>query len=442
VLPVWGIALVAAVLLVGTIVPGIRLWWPTRSDPIRRSDLGLALMTGALIAFAVLFIQVLVDLRARQDDQRRQAASDRQSLQISVGSPDLAGIDLSEAKLKRFYLGGKNLADADLAGAHLDEAVLKGAKLMRADLTKAIMPSADLTHATLTGATLDEADLTNARLYGAHLEGASLSDAQLDNAVLTDAYLSSDLAGASLRYATLDHAQFVEANLTDADLSGAWVADANFERAVLYGTNLTGTEKTLRTVKLGGAKYDRRTVWPKGFTPPGGPCKRAQCVYPVVKSDPSELKTFREKLATQLPEGWTVEPKDPDGITVFSRGGQAEFNGESLEAAPAWPAKACARAYERLLVQSTATFWHYQWIKVRFRNARAIARRYSYFSGPGDQHFAVDVYLVQRGLCYRFRATSSARVFGLYRSDFARLLKVLGVTPDVFRTAGRSRRTS
>ena len=59
-----------------TIVPGFLLWWPHHEQPIQRSDLGVALTTGAIIAFAVLVIQVLVDTRARQDDRHRQAAAD------------------------------------------------------------------------------------------------------------------------------------------------------------------------------------------------------------------------------------------------------------------------------------------------------------------------------------------------------------------------------
>ena len=110
-IPVWAIGVIAAILLVGTVVPGVHLWWPTHQDPIRRSDLGLALMTGALIAFAVLIVQVLVDVRTRQDDRHRQAAAakqsaeaEKQSLQISLETNDLSGINLKQAKLADFYL--------------------------------------------------------------------------------------------------------------------------------------------------------------------------------------------------------------------------------------------------------------------------------------------------------------------------------------------------
>ena len=67
------ILVVAAILLISTVIPGIRLFWPQRRDPVSRTDLGVALMTGALIAFAVLVLQILVEFRARKDAEARAA---------------------------------------------------------------------------------------------------------------------------------------------------------------------------------------------------------------------------------------------------------------------------------------------------------------------------------------------------------------------------------
>src|ERR687886_1143204 len=143
-LPVWAIAVVAALLVTGTIIPGIRLWWPTRTDPIRRSDLGLALTTGAMIAFAVLIVQILVESRARQEDRNRQSVAEQQNLQIAIGPTNLAGIGLKGDHMDGFYLRGKDLAGANLREAHLEQAVLVEANLRRADLTEATLPLADL----------------------------------------------------------------------------------------------------------------------------------------------------------------------------------------------------------------------------------------------------------------------------------------------------------
>ena len=49
-----------------TIVPGIYLWWPARRDRGGRSDLGAALLTGAVVSFAVFALQLVFDARLRQ----------------------------------------------------------------------------------------------------------------------------------------------------------------------------------------------------------------------------------------------------------------------------------------------------------------------------------------------------------------------------------------
>jgi len=52
-----------------------------------------------------------------------------------------------------------------------------------------------------------------------------------------------------------------QANLSEADLSGADLSEADLTGANLRGANL-------RNADLWGAKYDDKTTWPTGFTPP------------------------------------------------------------------------------------------------------------------------------------------------------------------------------
>ena len=73
------IVAVGVALLIGTIIPGVRLYWPQHSDPVSRTDLGIALMTGALIAFAILALQVLIQIRSQNDANARQTQADRQA---------------------------------------------------------------------------------------------------------------------------------------------------------------------------------------------------------------------------------------------------------------------------------------------------------------------------------------------------------------------------
>ena len=85
----------------------------------------------------------------------------------------------------------------------------------------------------------------------ANLKGTNLNGANLNGAYLAWAYLSE----ASLK----------GADLGDADLAGAGLEGADLSGANLCGTNLTRADLT--SVKLAGARYDFRTVWPEGFKP-------------------------------------------------------------------------------------------------------------------------------------------------------------------------------
>jgi hypothetical protein len=218
VLTTWMLVAVGAGILATAVVPGIWLWWPARGNASSRSDLGVALMTGTLVAFSVLIVQVLYESRASRlegdqraaqvtRDRRMQQQAERQSLALAVGlQHDLRELDLRGRDLSGFFLVRKQLQEAQLSGARLDESVLTGS------------------------------NLTGAALVGARLRQAVLDDARLVEAVLSRA----DLEGAYLRGTTLREADLSAADLRGADMEGA----------------------TLRGAALGGAKYDATTKWP------------------------------------------------------------------------------------------------------------------------------------------------------------------------------------
>ena len=100
---------------------------------------------------------------------------------------ELAGGDLSEAKLSNAYLIG-----ADLSHAHLNGADLRYTKGFHVTLRSASLIGADLSHAYLYEAVLSTANLRGANLSGSYLSGADLSGAkgltadQLDQAKFLD----------------------------------------------------------------------------------------------------------------------------------------------------------------------------------------------------------------------------------------------------------------
>ena len=131
----------------------------------RLSGLGAGLLSGAIVAFAVLYIE------ARQQER---ADRDRFAMQIGL-QPTLDGVTLAGRDLRGLVLIGRTLRNAILIGADL-----RGVVLTAADLTHASLQRADLRRADLRNAQLVDARLAGARLEGADLTGANLTMANLD----------------------------------------------------------------------------------------------------------------------------------------------------------------------------------------------------------------------------------------------------------------------
>jgi hypothetical protein len=138
---------------------------------------------GALAARRPADILAAVTVLGRRDRHHDAA---KQSVDLSF--TDLAGFNLTEAKLP-----GGNFTGARLQGTYLSGADLTGAAFQGADLTGAHLSYADLTCAVLIGANLTRADLSDANLAGAGLEGANL-----DGANLADADINAEDSGTTL----------------------------------------------------------------------------------------------------------------------------------------------------------------------------------------------------------------------------------------------------
>jgi uncharacterized protein YjbI with pentapeptide repeats len=241
------------VIILLTVAPGLYLWWPKKDDDVARSDLGIALMTGALIAVAVLGIQTSIDGKARKRDERRQIADARQNFELTLSlKSDLSGIRLDGEDLRGIHFYGKIMRRASLNRAIMNGVVLSHAVLDSASLQHTHLPEAIMDDALLRQAHLEHADLTGAILSYAKMRGAKLADAHLESATLTHAYVWY----ADLRNAHLEGASFSDAKLHGTDMTGAtWDSATGFE----------------------GALYDRFTKWPFGVKQ--RKCRRdEQCV--------------------------------------------------------------------------------------------------------------------------------------------------------------------
>jgi len=154
---------------------------------------------------------------------------------------NLAGKDLQNRDLRQEDLNGANLEGANLTAANLADAIMTKANLKEANLSRARLNGADLTGADLRLANLESAGIQNATLSQANFEGLDLKQLSLQ--------------GCTLRGTNLKNVKGIgditRADFRDADLRGAYLLGA-----IDYG----GTTAVFR-----GAKYDKRTRWPKGF---------------------------------------------------------------------------------------------------------------------------------------------------------------------------------
>ena len=186
-------------------------------------------------------------------------------------------------------LEGSNLRGLNLRGVDVQNQNLNGSDFRQADLQNANLADSDCDNCDFSGANLSNANLLaagfkKAKFLYANMRGATLSFAEFYNANLT---------GADLRGANFEAADLVNANLSQADLQGVIFNETNLSNANLEGANLTGAIK-LENAILKGIKYDSKTTWPRGFTPPGEGRMASRNL--VASGMPEELKIALSQL--------------------------------------------------------------------------------------------------------------------------------------------------
>jgi len=160
----------AAALFIASL--GMILWKGRASDEKpkpgeTRREIGKSVLTGSIVAFAVLLLQLHLDSERRADEKEEQ-------FRFSVSfAENLNGLK-PDYPLAHMYLSGKSLNGAelqnqDLVGANLQGASLRGAHLEDADLGDANLFGADMTGAHLIGATFKNADLRGANFNQAEM---------------------------------------------------------------------------------------------------------------------------------------------------------------------------------------------------------------------------------------------------------------------------------
>jgi uncharacterized protein YjbI with pentapeptide repeats len=157
-------------------------------------SLGIALISGASVAFVVLFLQIVVDdvtqaARDAAEATREEEASAEEArlreeenfkLMFSLTS-DLTGFN-PEALPERIKLSDLSFRGKTLAYSHMEDAPLDSFDFQDADLTGAQLEGATLTNANLVGADFKDAELEGANLTGAQLQSARFEHAAIESA--------------------------------------------------------------------------------------------------------------------------------------------------------------------------------------------------------------------------------------------------------------------
>jgi uncharacterized protein YjbI with pentapeptide repeats len=430
------IAVAGVLLLIGTIVPGVRLWWPQHRDPVSRSDLGVALMTGALIAFAVLAVQVLIQIRSQRDANAREDQANRAALLLQLGrSRNLSGLDLQDKNLSTAYLNKKNLSGANLEEASMTNASLQSSKLIGANLKGATLDGALLDGADLRHADLGGASLVRAKLIGANLDEAALSpDVDLSHANLSNAYARADLRHADLSDANLVGARLAPANLEGADLSGADLQFADLRGANLKGANLYYAVNLDRAKDLSLAMFDDRTRWPPKFVWPPLTGKFPSCLIPTctllrkgsaVHDFPPELTAMRERLAgaaesSKCLPGWTVVDR-PLKVEAFVPGHRASFHMQTASTEGMTPSQ-WAQSFKPENAEH---------IPAITADGPAYALRFMHVE-RGLRQEEVHVWFVRGQRGFHLWGSASPALFSMYERDFIRLFGAMGVEGNLF----------
>jgi uncharacterized protein YjbI with pentapeptide repeats len=202
------------------LIAGLWLWLPQQRDANQRANLGQGLLSGAVVAAALAFVQYALDQQAAHSQAKAAKRERLQSLRLSTElSPDLTGVTLARQDLRHFFLVGKRLRQANLSGADL------------------------------RNANLATTNLSGANLQHAHLAGALLRQADLDGAYLTRANMRhADLEQASLRYAVLREANLAGGRAIGARMLGADLRTQRSRRACLMAPTFAELFSTTRTL--------------------------------------------------------------------------------------------------------------------------------------------------------------------------------------------------
>ena len=266
------------------------------------SDLSKADLRGAVLRRVNLENAILEDADIRGgfvlvDDGKGNLKPFNEGITI-LEEVNLAGADLTGARLNRLLGTGTDLTGAVFRNARIVNADLSKSNLRGAVFTGADLSGTDLSGCLMNGAVLSEAILDGANLEGADLTAAYLAEANLSYARTVDAKMpkSLDMLEQSIQDIVRNHMRWIaslgrdgrQANLSGVDLQNVDLTGFNLSAANLSSANLAHSLMTAGAftmadfngaLALGRRPQRRRSA--RRELQPGEPVRRAAVQRPV-----------------------------------------------------------------------------------------------------------------------------------------------------------------
>lgn len=148
-----------------------RMWWP------------LVITFLALVAITFLAVFYPTTIPAPLPNCAAPPSPEVNWNNCLKSDSQLAGADLTLAKLRNTDLTGAKMSNAALFGADIAYSNLRFADLSSSNIEKAILIGSNLTQADLSNANLTQADLSYADLTNANLSNAVLDGVRFDHAI-------------------------------------------------------------------------------------------------------------------------------------------------------------------------------------------------------------------------------------------------------------------
>ena len=190
------------------------------------------------------------------------------------GSQVLPGIDLTRQNLRGINLAGRDISTARMPYADLTGANLSGAFVMSLNLASANLAGANLSKAYggwlfLNGANLEGVNLTNASLVHSNFDAYVAENGFMRVNLERSTLISATLRGSTFENARLDRtsargANFEDSNFVNASIQNADLSGANFQGSDLSNSNFSGS--TLGSdwrLQFRGARFEN-TTWVDG----------------------------------------------------------------------------------------------------------------------------------------------------------------------------------